>query len=112
MLCLAGFILKARDGEGDSTPDDITAMVKAQITPPHRSAQMPSAVSQGVIAFRFSDQACWCGNPAAGVVGSGNSFGAGPVAQADSVPAAEQRGMVQLPVVRLIPPLRPRPLST
>ena len=39
MFCnLAGFILKAREGEGDSTPDDITAMVKAQITPPHRSA--------------------------------------------------------------------------
>ena len=31
-----GFILKARKGEPDSTPDDILAMVKAQCAPPHR----------------------------------------------------------------------------
>lgn len=31
-----GFILKARKGEADSTPDDIMAMVKAQCAPPHR----------------------------------------------------------------------------
>lgn len=31
-----GFILKARKGEADSTPDDILAMVKAQCAPPHR----------------------------------------------------------------------------
>ncbi|PSC67591.1 dynamin-related GTPase [Micractinium conductrix] len=31
-----GFILKARKGEADSTPDDILAMVKAQCAPQHR----------------------------------------------------------------------------
>eukprot|EP00887_Chlorella_sp_A99_P005155 scaffold40.g5155.t1 len=31
-----GFILKARKGDADSTPDDILAMVKAQCAPPHR----------------------------------------------------------------------------
>lgn len=31
-----GFILKARKGEADSTPDDILAMVKAQCAPPNR----------------------------------------------------------------------------
>ncbi|PRW39278.1 dynamin-related GTPase isoform A [Chlorella sorokiniana] len=31
-----GFILKARKGEADTTPDDIMAMVKAQCAPPHR----------------------------------------------------------------------------
>ncbi|CAL5218690.1 g399 [Coccomyxa viridis] len=31
-----GFILKARQGEGESTPDDILAMVKAQAAPSHR----------------------------------------------------------------------------
>lgn len=31
-----GFILKARQGEADSTPDEILAMVKAQAAPPHR----------------------------------------------------------------------------
>lgn len=32
----SGFILKARKGEADSTPDDILAMVKAQCAPAHR----------------------------------------------------------------------------
>eukprot|EP00877_Chromochloris_zofingiensis_P001237 jgi/Chrzof1/11113/Cz05g24080.t1 len=31
-----GFILKAKNGETDSTPDDILKMVKAQAAPPHR----------------------------------------------------------------------------
>lgn len=31
-----GFILKARKGEADTTPDDILSMVKAQAQPPHR----------------------------------------------------------------------------
>ncbi|EIE25943.1 hypothetical protein COCSUDRAFT_35468 [Coccomyxa subellipsoidea C-169] len=31
-----GFILKARQGEGDSTPNDILEMVKAQAAPPNR----------------------------------------------------------------------------
>ncbi|KAL0037146.1 hypothetical protein WJX79_002609 [Trebouxia sp. C0005] len=31
-----GFILKARKGEADTTPDDILSMVKAQAHPPHR----------------------------------------------------------------------------
>lgn len=31
-----GFILKGRNGEADSTPDDIMTMVKAQVAPPHR----------------------------------------------------------------------------
>eukprot|EP00775_Hariotina_reticulata_P011152 gene11152-11304_t len=31
-----GFILKARNGEPESTPDEILAMVKEQATPPHR----------------------------------------------------------------------------
>lgn len=31
-----GFILKAKNGEADSTPDDIMKMVKEQASPPHR----------------------------------------------------------------------------
>ena len=33
---MQGFILKARKGETDSTPDDILSMVKAQCAPAHR----------------------------------------------------------------------------
>lgn len=31
-----GFILKAKSGESDNTPEEIMAMVKAQASPPHR----------------------------------------------------------------------------
>ncbi|PNG99285.1 Dynamin-related protein 5A, partial [Tetrabaena socialis] len=31
-----GFILKAKSGEADNTPDEIMSMVKAQASPPHR----------------------------------------------------------------------------
>lgn len=33
-----GFILKAKTGELDNTPDEIMSMVKAQASPPHRQA--------------------------------------------------------------------------
>lgn len=35
-----GFILKAKNGEQDRTPEDILTMVKAQAAPAHRQARM------------------------------------------------------------------------
>jgi hypothetical protein len=52
-----GFILKARAGEAESTPDDIRAMVKAQCAPPHR-----------LILFLQQSSVEWCSSLWTGVV--------------------------------------------
>ena len=36
MIDLPGCILHPREGEADSTPDDIMQLVREQISPPHR----------------------------------------------------------------------------
>ena len=38
VLHIWAYVLQARQGEGESTPDDILEMVKAQAAPPHRWA--------------------------------------------------------------------------
>ena len=44
--------VQARQGEGESTPDDILEMVKAQAAPPHRSLlNMSGTACQALASF-------------------------------------------------------------
>ena len=43
--------MQARQGEGESTPDDILEMVKAQAAPPHRSLLNMSSTACQALAF-------------------------------------------------------------
>ena len=49
---MLGVYVQARQGEGESTPDDILEMVKAQAAPPHRcSLSMSSTACQALASY-------------------------------------------------------------